>query len=203
MQTGLDDVGGMVESRHGTYTGSAAAPNGDVRPLVRGVRLDGTLGNMEILDTADGALDGDPPGPGDGAHAVYPGAAWRLYGVDANNDNVISPYNFDGAASAAGYLCWRGKDLSTRGAGTRRCAYNLSDQYARSVRTGPPPTLTATPITLTAPGSQPTFRLIAQHKTQHMICLTKEQPAPIHEQVGAREILHFLVVTRPLRSRSP
>ncbi len=39
---------------------------------------------------------------------------WKLYGVDANNDGIISPDNFDDAAlSAAGYLCWRGKDLAT------------------------------------------------------------------------------------------
>jgi membrane-bound lytic murein transglycosylase B len=61
---------------------------------------------------------------------------WRLYGVDANNDGIISPDNFDDAAlSAAGYLCWRGKDLATpRGWMNALRAYNLSDQYARTVR---------------------------------------------------------------------
>lgn len=127
---------GMVESRHGTYKGSAAAPNGDVRPLVRGVRLDGTLGNMEILDTDNGALDGDPHLDRAMGPMQFIPETWRLYGVDANNDNVISPDNFDDAAlSAAGYLCWRGKDLSTpRGWMQALRAYNLSDQYARSVR---------------------------------------------------------------------
>ena len=58
---------------------------------------------------------------------------WRLYGVDANNDGVVSPDNIDDAAlSAAGYLCWRGKDLATpRGLDGALRAYNLSDQYAR------------------------------------------------------------------------
>ena len=61
---------------------------------------------------------------------------WRLYGVDANNDGVVSPDNIDDAAlSAAGYLCWRGKDLATpRGWMDALRAYNLSDQYARTVR---------------------------------------------------------------------
>ncbi len=53
---------------------------------------------------------------------------WRLYGVDANNDGVVSPDNIDDAAlSAAGYLCWRGKDLSTpRGWMDALRAYNQS-----------------------------------------------------------------------------
>ena len=61
---------------------------------------------------------------------------WRLYGVDANNDGDVSADNIDDAAlSAAGYLCWRGKDLSTpRGWMDALRAYNLSDQYARNVR---------------------------------------------------------------------
>jgi len=61
---------------------------------------------------------------------------WRLYGVDANNDGIISPDNIDDAAlSAAGYLCWRGKDLATpRGWITALRAYNNSSVYARAVR---------------------------------------------------------------------
>ena len=37
---------GMVESHHGTYRGATVLPNGDVRPPIRGVRLDGSMGNM-------------------------------------------------------------------------------------------------------------------------------------------------------------
>ena len=61
---------------------------------------------------------------------------WRLYGVDANNDGKISADNIDDAAlSAAGYLCWSGKDLATpRGWMDALHAYNHSDQYARTVR---------------------------------------------------------------------
>ena len=61
---------------------------------------------------------------------------WRLYGVDANNDGTVSPDNIDDAAlSAAGYLCWRGKDLATpRGWITALRAYNNSGVYARAVR---------------------------------------------------------------------
>ncbi|MDT7766864.1 MAG: hypothetical protein QOC63_6284, partial [Mycobacterium sp.] len=96
-------------------------------------RLDGTNGNLEIVDT-DGVDDPDY------ARAMGPmqfiPETWKLYGVDANNDGVISPDNFDDAAlSAAGYLCWRGKNLaSPRGWMDALRAYNHSDQYARTVR---------------------------------------------------------------------
>jgi membrane-bound lytic murein transglycosylase B len=127
---------GMVESHHGTYRGAGIAPNGDVTPLIRGVRLDGTMGNLEIVDSDAGALDGDPGLDRAMGPMQFIPETWRLYGVDANNDGEVSPDNFDDAAlSAAGYLCWRGKDMSTpRGWMNGLRAYNLSDQYARTVR---------------------------------------------------------------------
>lgn len=126
---------GMVESHHGTYHGSAIAPNGDVSPPIRGVRLDGTNGNLEIIED-ESTLGGDE----NYARAMGPmqfiPETWRLYGVDANNDGTISPDNFDDAAlSAAGYLCFRGKDMATApGWMNALRAYNHSDQYARAVR---------------------------------------------------------------------
>ena len=127
---------GMVESHHGNYRGANIALNGDVTPFIRGVRLDGTLGNLEIIDSDRGALDGDPDLDRAMGPMQFIPETWRLYGVDANNDGKVSPDNFDDAAlSAAGYLCWRGKDLSTpRGWMNALRAYTLSDQYARTVR---------------------------------------------------------------------
>jgi membrane-bound lytic murein transglycosylase B len=127
---------GMVESHHGTYRGATIAPNGDVRPPIRGVRLDGTAGNMRIPDTDGGELDGDDDLDRAMGPMQFIPETWKLYGVDANNDGEISPDNFDDAAlSAAGYLCWRGKDLSTpRGWMDALRAYNYSDSYARTVR---------------------------------------------------------------------
>jgi membrane-bound lytic murein transglycosylase B len=127
---------GMVESHHGTYRCATIAPNGDVNPPIRGVRLDGSHGNMEIVD-GDVSQPDDEPGY---ARAMGPmqfiPETWRLYGVDANNDGMISPDNFnDAALSAAGYLCWNGKDLATpRGWMNALRAYNLSDTYAKTVR---------------------------------------------------------------------
>jgi membrane-bound lytic murein transglycosylase B len=127
---------GMVESHHGTYRGARIASNGDVTPFIRGVRLDGTMGNLEVVDSDKGELDGDPDLDRAMGPMQFIPETWRLYGVDANNDGKISPDNFDDAAlSAAGYLCWRGKDMSTpRGWMNGLRAYNLSDQYARTVR---------------------------------------------------------------------
>ena len=126
---------GRVESHHGTYRGAKLAPNGDVTPPIRGVRLDGSGGTLRIVDSAEDTADGDGVQRALGPMQFIP-ETWRLYGVDANNDGVVSPDNIDDAAlSAAGYLCWRGKDLSTpRGWIIALRAYNNSGVYARAVR---------------------------------------------------------------------
>ena len=105
---------GMVESHHGTYRGARIAPNGDVTPPIRGVPARrhrwatwrSSTAIPAVTSTATRALD-RAMGP-----MQFIPETWRLYGVDANNDGIVSPDNFDDAAlSAAGYLCWRGKDL--------------------------------------------------------------------------------------------
>ena len=127
---------GQVESHHGTYHHATLFPNGDVRPAIRGVVLDGTNGTMRIIDSDPGAMGS----PSDTVRAMGPmqfiPETWREYGVDANNDGTVNVDNIDDAAlSAAGYLCWRGKDLATpRGWITALWAYNDSDEYARAVR---------------------------------------------------------------------
>jgi membrane-bound lytic murein transglycosylase B len=134
---------GQIESHHGTYHHATLFGNGDVRPPIRGVVLDGTNGTMRIIDSGPvaaamepGGMNGEP----DTVRAMGPmqfiPETWREYGVDANNDGIVDVDNIDDAAlSAAGYLCWRGKDLATpRGWMTALWAYNDSDVYARAVR---------------------------------------------------------------------
>ena len=136
---------GMVESHHGTYRGAEIAPNGDVSPPIRGVRLDGTNGNLQIFGSSSDDASGVSSSDDASGEQVYARAmgpmqfipeTWRLYGVDANNDGISSADNFDDAAlSAAGYLCFRGKDLATPlGWMNALRAYNHSDNYARAVR---------------------------------------------------------------------
>ncbi len=124
---------GTVESRNGTYRGATIAPNGDVAPPIRGVRLDGTNGNLRIIEEAgtDQAEYAQAMGP-----MQFIPETWRLYGVDAHNDGVVNVDNIDDAAlAAAGYLCYRGGDLSTRlGWLDALLAYNDSGLYVRTVR---------------------------------------------------------------------
>ncbi|SOX55701.1 hypothetical protein MAAFP003_4394, partial [Mycobacterium ahvazicum] len=127
---------GQVESHHGTYRGATLSPNGDVNPPIRGVQLDGSGGNLRIVEAAQDTTDSQPAIARAMGPMQFIPETWRLYGVDAHNDGRLSPDNIDDAAlAAAGYLCWRGKDLATaRGWVTALRAYNNSGVYARAVR---------------------------------------------------------------------
>lgn len=123
---------GMVESKHGTYHGAVIEPTGEVTPHIRGKSLDGTDGNQTLPAAGDDASDYQQAM---GPMQIIPNT-WRLYAIDAHNDGVSSPDNFDDAAlAAAGYLCYSGKDLSTaQGWKSALRAYNDSQIYANAVR---------------------------------------------------------------------
>lgn len=127
---------GWIESRHGTFRGSAVDANGFALPPIRGVPLDGTSGNAEILDTDGGALDGDPTLDRAMGPMQFIPETWRKWGVDANGDGAADPDNLDDAALSAGrYLCARGGDLASPEGWQRALnAYNLSGVYLRDVR---------------------------------------------------------------------
>lgn len=143
-----------VESNHARFGGATIAADGAVRPPIRGIALDGTGGNAQILDANATARTG---------HTVYARAmgpfqfipdTWKRWGVRAavgyntlattlkagrqaaTNDLSGSPDNIDDAAlAAARYLCAAGGDLATAH-GWRQAilAYNHSAVYVDQVR---------------------------------------------------------------------
>ncbi|ADG97722.1 membrane-bound lytic murein transglycosylase B- like protein [Segniliparus rotundus DSM 44985] len=125
------------ESSNGAHGNAAIAPNGDVRPRIRGHALDGTDGTPKMVDTYE------QPNP-DGA-PVYVRAkgpfqfipeTWDRNKTDGNADGVYDPDNIDdAAATAAHYLCSRGGDMTTpQGWRDALRAYNDSPVYLLDVR---------------------------------------------------------------------
>jgi membrane-bound lytic murein transglycosylase B len=128
---------GRVESNHGRIDGPRTiAANGDVRPPVRGLALDGSPGLQRIPDTDAGARDGDV----DWDRALGPlqflPTTWEELGRDGNGDGVADPDNlYDAALTAAAHLCLREPGEYTDRAALRRAllAYNASGAYADDV----------------------------------------------------------------------
>ncbi|HUF33011.1 MAG TPA: lytic transglycosylase domain-containing protein [Acidimicrobiales bacterium] len=123
---------GRVESRHGTFGGSAPDEWGRVSPRIIGIPLDGTSNTMHIPDTDGGAVDGDAVVDRAVGPMQFIPSTWRAHGVDGNGDGVADPHNlYDAAASAATYLCRAlpaGGDL-----GRAILSYNRSSVYVSNV----------------------------------------------------------------------
>jgi Transglycosylase SLT domain len=111
-----------IESGHGTYGGATVDERGDVRPVIRGPRLDGSNGHRYVPDTDDGRLDGDElldraMGPGQ-----FIPTTWAQVGTDGNGDGVADPDNLaDAAAATVVLLCEYGYDITD--ADARRAAF--------------------------------------------------------------------------------
>jgi membrane-bound lytic murein transglycosylase B len=126
---------GWVETGHAR--GRAMDAYGTVLDEIIGPTLDGTEGNQVVLDTDQGALDGDPVyDHGVGPMQFIP-ETWKNRGADGNNDGYKDPYNFyDAALATARMLCASRGDhrLSTvTGFGNAVFAYNNSKDYVRKV----------------------------------------------------------------------
>ncbi len=126
-----------TESKHGQHRGTSIAPNGDTSPQIRGPQLDGTNGNMRIVDDEN-------PGTADNPNFVramgpfqFLPETWTRFGVDANGDGRADPDNMDDAAlSAARYLCVSAGGDMTTAAGWEKAVltYNNSMSYVLEVR---------------------------------------------------------------------
>ncbi|MCX4554227.1 C40 family peptidase [Streptomyces sp. NBC_01500] len=125
-----------VESNHAIGHGIAA--NGDIRPRIYGVLLNGSGagGNTSaVADTDGGKWDGTAQGERAVGPFQFLPSTWESTGRDANGDEVSDPHNADDAAlGAAVYLCGHGRDLTQ--ASQLRSAiyqYNHSDAYVDNV----------------------------------------------------------------------
>ncbi|MFG2463294.1 C40 family peptidase [Streptomyces sp. NPDC048523] len=125
-----------VESNHAV--GRNIADNGDIRPRIYGVLLNGSGqgGNTTVFtDTDNGRWDGTA----NSERAVGPfqflPSTWEGVGKDANGDKIADPHNADDAAlGAAIYLCGNGRDLTQRS--QLKAAifqYNQSNEYVANV----------------------------------------------------------------------
>ncbi|MEU9286426.1 bifunctional lytic transglycosylase/C40 family peptidase [Streptomyces sp. NPDC048275] len=125
-----------VESNHGV--GRNIAGNGDIRPKIYGVLLNGSGagGNTTVFKDTDG---GKWDGTSQGERAVGPfqflPSTWEGVGTDAGGDKIADPHNADDAAlGAAIYLCGNGRDLTKRAQlKAAILQYNQSGEYVANV----------------------------------------------------------------------
>lgn len=120
---------GWVETRNGTYSGSAVDADGVVRPTITGPALDGTGGRALVRSTDGGRLDGDTTYDRAVGPLQFLPSTWRAYGSG-------NPSDFDAAALAAGrFLCATSRGATADGWRRAVLAYNRSTVYVADVWT--------------------------------------------------------------------
>ncbi|MFD8001141.1 C40 family peptidase [Streptomyces mirabilis] len=125
-----------VESNHAI--GRSIAGNGDIRPRIYGVLLNGSGagGNTAAFpDTDNGRWDGTARGERAVGPFQFLPSTWEGIGKDANGDKTADPHNADDAAlGAAVYLCGNGRDLAKRSQlEAAILQYNHSSEYLSNV----------------------------------------------------------------------
>lgn len=125
-----------VESNHAI--GRTIADNGDIRPRIYGVLLNGTGagGNTTSFpDTDNGWWDATASGERAVGPFQFLPSTWEGIGKDANGDKTADPHNADDAAlGAAVYLCGNGRDLMKRSQlEAAILQYNHSNEYVANV----------------------------------------------------------------------
>ncbi len=125
-----------VESNHAT--GRNIATNGDIRPKILGVLLNGSGagGNTTVFpDTDNGKWDGTASGERAVGPFQFLPSTWEGAGADNSGDETADPHNaYDAALGAAIYLCGDGRDLTKKS--QLRAAifqYNRSNAYVDNV----------------------------------------------------------------------
>jgi len=121
---------GWVESRHGSYGGSVLAANGNIRPGIYGIALDGSS-TAHIPDSDDGRYDKDSEyDRAVGPMQMIP-QSWRNWRIDGNGDGKRSPQNIDDAVlAAANYLCRAREDMTDKDGWRDTIAtYNSAPSY--------------------------------------------------------------------------
>ena len=124
-----------IESAHGTFGGAVVGPTGDTSRRILGPVLDGTLEDTAVInDTDGGRLDGNAQyDRALGPFQFIPGT-WRGFALDGDGDGVANPHNmYDGALSAAGYLCTTSNVTSDSQIARSVLAYNQSGKYLADV----------------------------------------------------------------------
>lgn len=115
---------GFIESHHGTY---GAGESGE--PIV-GPRLDGSGEFMEVPDTDDGEIDGDPEYDRAVGPMQFLPDSWRIHGAGGDPHDVA-----DAAAASSRLLCDEGRDMATaEGWSAALFSYNASEEYMTDVR---------------------------------------------------------------------
>ncbi|MFJ9121329.1 C40 family peptidase [Streptomyces sp. NPDC102394] len=125
-----------VESNHAV--GRNIADNGDIRPKIYGVLLNGSGagGNTTVFpDTDNGKWDGTATGERAVGPFQFMPSIWESVGEDGNGDKIADPHNADDAAlGAAIYLCGGGRDLTKRDQlKAAILQYNHSNEYVANV----------------------------------------------------------------------
>ncbi|MGW2108300.1 C40 family peptidase [Streptomyces sp. NPDC001948] len=125
-----------VESNHAI--GRNVSDNGDIRPRIYGVLLNGSGagGNTTAFaDTDGGKWDGTAAGERAVGPFQFLPSTWEGVGKDANGDKKADPHNADDAAlGAAVYLCGKGRDLAKRSQlKAAVLQYNHSSEYVANV----------------------------------------------------------------------
>jgi len=126
---------GRVESRHGELGGRRLTDVGHTTPEIIGIALDGGPNVRAVVDTDDGALDGDPVWDRAVGPMQFIPETWSIRGRDGNGDGRVDPHNiYDAAYTTGRYLCRLGGDLTTPwGRDAAYFGYNTSDDYVADV----------------------------------------------------------------------